>query len=92
MEEHRDHVLAFERPLREPRRALELEEIVMLPLEIGEGLAGKVGRGSRRHDQEDRRRVFEEDHHADDPERRVRDRERGAETDHLIQEPHGVVR
>ena len=36
--------------------------------------------------------MLEEDHHADDPERRVRDRERGAETDHLVQEPHGVVR
>ena len=64
------------RPLYEPRRALELEEIVMLPLEIGERLAREVGRGSRRHDQEDRRRLLEEDHHADDPQRRVRDGER----------------
>ena len=92
MQEHRDHVLAFERPLREPRRALELQEIVVLPLEIGERLAREVGRRSRCNDEEDRRWLLEEDHHADDPECRVRDRERGAETDHLVEELDLVVR
>jgi hypothetical protein len=47
MQEHRDHVLAFEGRLREAGRALELEKIVVLPLEIGECLARKVGRGGR---------------------------------------------
>jgi hypothetical protein len=92
MEEHRDHVLAFERRLREAGRALELEKIVVLPLEIGERFARQVGRGGRCHDQQDRRRLLQEDHHADDPECRVRDRERGAETDHLVEDLHLVVR